>query len=269
LYRERKSGKRIVIKFWQGSLKDLHYFALLHEADTIKALTSVQSKLGPAKSKGFIIPKFIQSGKYKNGLYLISEFFQGRSISDLSDRKKYTIFKDCLQFLNELGKVCDHKHKSKISTKGIFDYIFLYPLLLVSVYLRHAELRNTIFKGVPVFLSGIPKILQWKSSYLVHGDLNPNNILISGKKLAVLDVEQMRFSYQEYELVTTLCIKKYSNNFKNMIVRDLLRKKMDKKAIATLLVNASTHNLTDNPKKDSVANYLNVFNLGLKFNNNI
>lgn len=269
LYLEGKSNKKVVIKFWQGSLKDLHYFALLHETDTIKALTSAQSKLNPSKSKGFIIPKFVQSGTYNNGLYLISEFFEGRSISDLSDKEKYTIYKNCLHFLKELGQVCNREQKSKISTKGILDYIFLYPLFLFSVYLRHAELRNTIFKGVPVFLSGIPKILQWKSDHLVHGDLNPHNILVSDKKMAVLDVEQMRFSYPEYELVTTLCIKKYSINFKNMIVQDLLRKRMDKKAIATLLVNASTHNLTDNPKKDSVANYINVFNLGLKFNNTI
>lgn len=260
------SGKRVVIKLWTGIHKDIHYYALLHEIAVMKTLTRIQQRL---THQSVYIPNFIACSMNTKSVYLISQYIRGTTIAHLDNSKKqWAIHVRCVKFLNLLANECTQAEKEQITVKSAYDFLFLYPFLLMASILRHPEFTLKLIRGIPIFLSGIPQLLRMKPTSLVHGDLHPRNILVSGNRYYILDLEQVRFCYPEYESVIALSLKGNSADFKKIVWKNLFVKIAKDggklKAIATLIINNATHYLTDNHVEDSVLSYINAFDKGIE-----
>jgi len=266
------AGEAVVIKLWQGKRKDLHYYALIHEIAVTKTLTRVQEASEASEKSPVRIPAFIDARITHNRVLLITQCIRGKPIGPaLHPKKQWHIYSLCVSYLRELSLACTSAQKKNITVKSGYDFLFLYPFLLLAAIARHPEFTARLLGGIPVFARGLPHLLHMHPTTLVHGDLHPRNVLASGGRYYLVDLEQVRFCYPEYESVVALSLKGNSSEFKKLVMKDLLEKIAQDsgkiKAVATLIINNSTHYLTDNHVSGSVSSYIRAFDTGIKLSN--
>ncbi|HYK08160.1 MAG TPA: hypothetical protein VEW42_01520 [Candidatus Eisenbacteria bacterium] len=248
---QNKKGKKAVAKMISKHNKGYHYYSLLNEINTYHILYDARrrvSKKIPSGISRIIIPKplaFLETDDY---LIQLIEHFDGVSAEEMNEKEKVQIYFSVLTFLDFLGKRLNQKEKSYISKRTGLQYVMLYPLLVGKAILTYPKTTLSIIKGIPYFLKSIPMILLLPATTLSHRDLHFLNILVSKRKIAVIDLQQCVFtnSYIEkavtlrevwkegtyYKKILSTVIKNYSNNRNSL---NLFR---------AFSINAATHALT-------------------------
>lgn len=267
LYANSK-GKKAVAKIWIGKKRDLHYFALLHEINVLRTLFQVRKrslKKTPLTMQLVSTPDFICSVKEKNRQILLTEYFKGKPLIKTPNIEKLTrTHQLCVEYLRFLGKRCTEKERSIISRRSPKDFILIYFLVLSMAILKRPYLTKDLLKGFLVFVSGIPALSFYHSEVLVHGDLHLENIIVSGKKVKIFDMEQSVFTFPQYEYITTLMCKNNPELFSQKIFGSLLKDYKQKKLIRTLLIKCATHYLTGNLSTTKVLLYRKMLQLGIE-----
>lgn len=267
LYQNQK-GKKAVAKIWQGKRKDLHYFALYHESNVYNILSKVQNrslKRLPAKLKGISIPSYIATIKDKDRLILLREFVAGKQLKSLNDTKKQVkYYNKCVGYIRNLGESCTALERSLITSKSAKNFLTLFPFILIVALFKNPIIFLEILKGARVFLANSSKLLQHKTNTLIHGDLHPENIIVNGNKIKILDLEQTFFTYPEYEFAVTLTC----NSIPKIFIRELGEKVSRKEQqepkflgyFLALLANCVIHYLTGNLNKEKIDLYSKILN---------
>ncbi len=266
LYQDR-FGNKVVIKIWDREQKDIYYFNLLHQIEVMKVITNVQNRLPEKKLFGFSTPKFIDAKVYQNKAILIMENAAGKSMHTVQSAKvQFRIYKKCLKFLEILSTNLTDEEKKIITTKNVWDFVFLYPLILPTAIFMQFKMIPTFISGTKTFFKGVFPLTKLKPDRLVHGDLHPDNILITkNNKFSLIDLENVRLCYPEYEPITTISLKGNSKEFKNLVIKEYLnQKRMNKNkrlAIDLLIVNNSIHNLSGDRSFEGVKSYKKAIEL--------
>ncbi len=269
---EDKKGK-VIIKIWEGKVKDLHYFALEHQIKLTKVLTNVQKRMEKNKKLTIRVPSYVDSKQKHNQLIFISEYVQGDSLEKFSKSEniKWSIYLQCLNFLKDVSTFCTDEERKVITTKTLWDFIFLYPLINIAAIIMHPRYMFKILKGAIIFYSGILGLRGVKADRIIHGDLHPDNILVSKNSKFLIDIEQARFSYPDYEMISSAALKGNSKEFKRKVVKMLFskRSKLNKKLSLCLVVNNSIHNLSGDKDKLGVKSYLWMLDQAFNINKKI
>ncbi len=271
LYSNR-NGKRVVGKIWQGSQKNLHYFDILHEIDAMSTMASLQSRVSeklPRNLRSIRTPQLIKVISGPGELMYFSEFMKGTPLSKLkSAHQQLKKYEQCVEYLRTLTQYCTPQEKQKLGIKTATDYLWMFPLIFIATIFKRPRRIGLILRGGLVFLTGYLSIRNRPSDSIVHGDLNMDNILLDGKNISILDMEQMTITFPEYELITLISSRRNRRDFLSYIFDDITAKcHRDRKyarVFSTLLVNCSIHNLTGNSIKDNVQVYFRRLDLGIK-----
>lgn len=262
-----KTGKKVVIKIWNRRIRDIHYFNLIHQIEVMKTITDVLNRVSKQDNFGFSTPKYIDSKILNNKIILIMEYVDGKSMQSIvSASEQFRIYKKCLSFLKLISSELNNDEKKIITTKSVTDFVFLYPLILLTAIFMQPRLIYLLLKGAKTFLFGIFPLSKFKPDRIVHGDLHPDNIMITdNNKYSLIDLENIRLCYSEYEPITTISLKGNSPEFKDLVTKKYLNyKKFDpdkKKAVDLLIVNNSTHNLSGDRTIEGVKSYKEAFAL--------
>lgn len=266
IYKDTK-GKLVVAKVWQGKMKDIYYFNLIHQIKTLKVLTVAQKRIMPKNTKGFSIPMYLDSFKSTSEVTLIMEKIDGKSLgSTKSPKKQFEIFAKCIEFLKEINKKLTPTERKTISTKTVYDFILLYPLILMAAIVLHPKLVSVLLKSTFYFLIGIPDLLKRKADALVHGDLHLDNIIVVDKNnYRLIDTENLRLCYPEYEAISTISLKHNPKQLKDLVIKSYIRPQTqidtDKKALRSLLVNNLVHYLSGDKNVLGIKSYLKTLDL--------
>ena len=204
-----KNGKFFFIKIWQGNSVNYHYISLKNESITYQSLQSVYSRISknlPKKFKRFTFPKFVEEISTKNSLVLVTEWVDGLDMkkSNSSEEEITKTFFEIYEFLNFIGKKMNSKERKMISVRNKYSYFTLYPLLLVSSLILQPSESKYLLKGLFKVIPYFREMFFDNSLSLVHRDLHEKNIMISGKKINIVDLQFLVFTYQPYEISAIL-----------------------------------------------------------------
>lgn len=273
---ENAQKEKAIAKMWNGKIKNFTYYTLCNEILMYQILNQVIGRLDtslPKKFQGIIIPNFLGTFESKNSLVLLTEFINGTPADSLSEEKSFEIYLKVSDFLRYLGTRLTNSEKARITYRKPVDLALLYPLLLVKASFTHPRFFSSFLKGTPIFLLALIKLFRKSSMGLCHGDLSLNNILISPKKVVLIDLQLCVFSAVPYDFLTTLCIYWDNRKIRNKLLTEINKRYGQEKNygvfIKGLMVNIATHALTGNSYSrkeiDKFIDYLN-FAIGKKNN---
>lgn len=267
-----KKGDKFVLKVWSGSKKNLYYHNLFHEIDVYKTLSLAQKKLKQKKLGGKLsIPEFIEAIETKEKLILVIRFVEGDSLDSIKDiNRKLTIYKNANQYIKKLGRFCGRQEIKLIGIRNWKHFSLLYPFIFAVAVIRNPRIFFDIVLLSTLFYKGYLKMIGEKASTLVHGDLNLKNILVGkNNHYYIFDLEQARFTYPDFEFVTSIS-SKYNRDIFNYLLTEWYGVAENKRTlIRALLANCLTHNLSSYMPEDSVSHYKKTINFAFKNFSNI
>ncbi len=202
-----KSGKKVIAKIWEAPYKNYSYFSLVNEANIYKSLTSVNKRLKgntPPEYKNIHIPSLIKVVESKNRYILLIEWVSGKSSQNISTSKKIEMYKRIVAYINYLGSEMNSTELSNISNRSLFDYIILYPFLLLTAIVVNPSLFFLFLKSAFQLFVSVSNGKKAAKLVFSHRDLHFDNILTANKNIYLIDMELCAFTYPLYEQVTTL-----------------------------------------------------------------
>jgi len=270
LYKDLRA-KLVVVKMWEGKRKNIHYFDLLHQIETMKILNLLHEKLVskiPRKIKFVSIPKFIDVIKAPEKLMLISEYIDGKPLASLKESKKHwEYYQKSIDYLKFLGEYANFDGEKKIKRRTIKNFLTLFPLLWLTALVEHPGLWLELTKALAAFLRSTNAFYNYNEGTIVHGDLNLKNIYISGKRTYILDVEQTTVTYPEFELVTSLSTLGITNTLRKRLFIQLEKNAQKDRKLAKrlsgLIINCEIHNMTWNAPEENILWYRKMLNYGI------
>lgn len=189
----KKENKKYFVKTWSGKTKDINYQILLNELVINEVL---YSKLLKGKIE---TPKIIEHFSTKNSLSVIYEYIEGKSLLSYplnfqtkTMSKIINLFKKIsLESSNKYLNILEKKDKSFYL--GSLSYITL--LTLISSPKEYSLIFNAYVKAFANFFN-----IKRSKLTINHGDLNPDNILVSKNKHYIIDCGRLALTLPEYDL---------------------------------------------------------------------
>jgi len=251
LYSDNRKHK-VVIKNWQGKIKDISYLNLKSETNSLASLNSIYdreySKL-PQSLKFVKIPKIYQTKNSLNQLTLISEYKAGKPLSDVkSVKSQHKFYRQVLSFLDFLSKKATPREIKLLRRKTLPHYLCIFPLIWITAVIQNIKLFPLLLKVLPIYLiTGLSNLDQTRTQ-IVHGDLNFKNVLVSQKEISLIDCEQTCFTFPEFELASSISALNTPQSFKDYIIKTIISKsrksQIKKNQLTFALLNCHLHNLT-------------------------
>ncbi len=255
------NGKRAIAKMRSSKIKGYHYYSLKNEIEVYKVLNVVVSRERSELEKKFPnikIPKLIKSEETENGLILLTEFVEGEPTIRLNPREKVVIYFSMADFLCFIGTKLTDDERSRISTRSVLDLLFLYPFLLVNSLVNYPLYSLYLLAGGVYFINSIPYLNKKRREVLTHRDLHFYNILKSGDRLALIDLQQCVFTELFQEHVTILRYYWKEDAFTSLFVSEILKRYGNDQSIffviRGLIVNSITHGFTDKSFPKEIVN---------------
>lgn len=242
----RKAGKRFVIKFWLGSCRSRHYFALRHEITVVSTLSSSQKP-----SPVFPVP-YVETIEQKSCLGLVTDYVKGRPLSSVGHvSSQVSSYLRCVDYLRRCRPV------SAIPTKHWVYILLALPFITAAALINSPGNAVEILKGVVKILTNLSALAKSRDLVLVHGDLHLDNIILSGRKFHLTDFEQSVFTYPQLELITTLSSIRNPAGFLSAVQRLLPHTP----STSALLAYNSIYNLTGHLPAANMAHYAKLLRL--------
>jgi len=273
IYRD-PSGKRAIAKMWKGTVKDFPYYILKNELIINKILNRVLERINdalPGKYANVYIPALLGEVETKNSLTILKEFVKGDHATSLNRAEKFNIYLKSNDFLQYLGENLTQKEKKNISHRSALNIVVLYPLLLIKALFTHPRASWNLISAVPLFLKSVPIFLTRKSQFFGDRDLLLSNILVSGRRIYLIDLQFSMFSDPLYDAIYRLCARWDEEDFRLLLfgqVKSLSEKHGEKAKILIrgLMIHVATHALSANDFPKPTKRYFAFLNSAKKGN---
>ncbi len=260
-----EQGKKVVAKMWKGRFKNLTYFLLKHEIEVSRILSSAQTRLKYKNRTSVWLANYVGSLQSNNSLVLLTSYIEGKPLSDLSARKQIKWYRHSLEFLNLLSKELTKNEKQKIGKRPFSHYLYLFPFTAITVFFTRPLVRFQLLKSIKTFLQGLKSMTKNPGYSLVHGDLNGSNILMDKKGAHIIDLDQITYTYPEYEIIRSMASVSFDqlvqSYLKKLLLTDGTKKSTAK--VKALTVNLSLYDLTGDLTPVEQKNYKKILHFGL------
>jgi len=197
--------KKFFIKSWSGKVKDLSYYYLLNEF-------YLQSYLNQKIStQYFAFPTSVDLISHPQTLSAVFEYIDGHSLEKAPIHQQVEVIESIIK---ELAKFSSPANP--LSRRGQFQYILMLPFIyLASLIIRPLSLRQSNLALLKCLRSFFSDNFAVKLS-LAHRDLTPDNVIISGKKIYLLDSENIILTWPNYDLVFLSIFPKYRRLYQSL-----------------------------------------------------
>lgn len=212
IYKDAK-GKKVFIKTWQGKTKKFPYYSLINEYNVAKILGEKIKKTGGGK---FYVPSPIGFKQTKNSLSVIFEYINGKPLSKFSLNEQSRVIHGAILFLGKLTQTLNKEDEKYIKKRDIFFYLFSLPAIFLYSFLLEKESKKTIFYSLLRTYFHSFSMLNKRLS-LAHGDLNPDNVLVTDSHFYILDTEHMKYTLAEYDLNYLSIRNKWTNLYLDIL----------------------------------------------------
>ncbi len=219
-----KGGRKFFVKFWNGRIKDLTYYFLVHEY----LVTRLLSKRFNSKDSNVRTSEII--GAYENSRWLlvIFDFIEGVTLEKLSLVEKAKYWNNARIALQKVSKLLSQEEGKIIGSRGLLFYSMVLSILLPVILILSKGSRRTIFKA---WLQNLKRIgsLSRTDLVLAHRDLMPNNIILGeDSRVYIVDWDNARITLPDYDFANL----RVFINQKELL--DLLSYKFNERAVSFL-----------------------------------
>lgn len=269
-------GEEALFKMRDARIKDYHYYSLLNEINMYQILNKALRRLNrilPERLKNITIPKIICVVEDKNYIGMLLEYVDGQTAQDLSSEKKGKIYFLILEFLQYLGNHITDDERKKISKRTPMHYLFLYPFLVIKAIVTYPRSSSIVLLGIPIFFNAIFYMIKDGKSALTHRDLHFKNIMVSGNRLMLIDLQKCVFTEPLHDAVTTLRYWWKRDSLYLLLLEGINKKFSGRKNFSNvfrgLIVNSVTHGLTGRGYTMEMVNlWVDFLKYGISFKKN-
>lgn len=258
-------GRRVVIKFWKGKRVDRHYFALKQEAMVLELISRLGMSRGHGRSLKIGFPRYIESIEYPGVLAMVSEFVEGEKNFNLKSAEYMGIFNAIADYMRVVYDQI--KDSGNIRVKDGSYYFAMFPLLVFLAFRNKPSHRGVLIRAVARFYQDVWKLFGSTDLNVVHGDLHPDNILLTSGRIYLLDCEQLMCTYAEYEYITSLASKRLPKRLKEQLLIELRTlNRTDTslhRRLNALAVFCAVFNLAGNTTETNTRSYVELLALAL------
>lgn len=235
LYVDKKTQKKVVIKSWVGKKKNLHYLSLLNEILIYKNLSN-------ETFKNFSVPKLIGSKIENNLLLLITEYIDTNIKSEISIEEKIKIYFD---ITNELHNA--NIKKTHLPNRGRLSYFFTINPITIFAIINFPQYKILLLKAYLKFWQNAKQLNKVRFNYVVHKDLNFENIIFSKDTAYLIDLQYLTISTRIIDYVATLRFYVNNSSFMKLFKKRLrhILTSEEQKALDALACYYSILGLTD------------------------
>ncbi len=189
----KKDNKKYFIKTWNGSIKDYNYQILVNELVINEVL---YHKLLKGKIR---TPKIIEYLLNKNSLSVVYEYIGGRLLFSYPLDFQTRIMSKIINLFKKASLKTNSKYLSILEKKDKSFYIsslsYITLLSLISSPKAYSLILNAYIKALVNLFN-----IRHSNLMINHGDLSPDNILVSKNKYYVLDCGRLALTLPEYDL---------------------------------------------------------------------
>lgn len=264
-------AQRAIVKTYQGQSRNMDYIILKNEVVISKLLNKVLKRIEPElppELRQIKLPKILNIEEIGDNLYVISEFIDAVSLSEINDKDQIEIYFKVVKFLKFLGDNMTPSEKSQISKREARTIIRMYPFLALKSILFYPSQILNVFYGILVFAK-LSNLIYKLRLVLSHRDLHFGNILVSKKSVYVIDLEYTLFAPELFEEFTTLRYEWRNSNLRPQLLDQIKRNNPSYKNMSEVFrvvaLNVATHSLSANNFPANLKkNYLRLLNYALK-----
>lgn len=192
------------------------------------------------KTTDIIIPKPLEILKVANYLAIVMEYFPSKSLLKAGVTTRLDAYTKVLKFLEKLNTKIDLSKKYSLSRKSATGQFITLPYFLsknLMLYLSHAPL---FLRSANLLTKRAPRWMKLSSNWICHGDINVDNILLSGEKVIIVDFAYTYISHRYYDisrvLNSTWYQEKFHEQFWDQIVGEFSFDKQEQDVLKSFVV---------------------------------
>lgn len=176
----RSGRNQYFVKSWHGKWHDINYFNLKNEINIIEELNILNT------NSRFKIPTLIEVIESSDSLIVIYEYLVGKGLDQTTETNQLKVLKQVEKWIKSFSP-------SKIS---LHDQLY-FKLSLILSFLTLVVLEPSqipwLIKYFQIVWQEV-SIDQCVKAVFVHGDLKPDNIILTKQKIYVIDWENAHLS---------------------------------------------------------------------------
>lgn len=188
-------GKNVLIKTWQGRMKDLEYYYLKNELIISYLLWNKTTKIHSMIN--FARP--IDAIEGKNSFSVIFEYIEGKRLSEYTRSRQMHIFNKIVNSLYSISKTLTDEDVKKITKRSKAFYLTSLGIYTVITLILHTSKAKQI---VSAFLKSLIFLFSIKVTHyvLAHRDLTPENIILKKSNIYLLDCQNTVLTLPGYDI---------------------------------------------------------------------
>lgn len=195
IYTYRK--EKFFIKTWQGNIKDLEYYLLINEyinaSFFVKKLRNISDG-----SHSIYVSKPLEIIREKNSLSAVFAYIEGKNLETYPAEKQITVTIEVQKAFKELTDSLTEKERAQFSQVPAEYYILALPLLFLLISMRSLKVASILLRKM---IPAIRALLLMRNTpmLLAHRDLMPGNIIMSSRKVYVVDLAHIVLTIPYYD----------------------------------------------------------------------
>lgn len=214
-----KNGKFYAIKLWHQGMPNIYHKELHLEFQAATLLHTVLHSRSRGEIASIQIPRPIEVYREKTFTALISEYVLGKHLSRYHAHICARVMAEVIEEFERIS------HQPLFETSSVLRR---HPWWLYTLSLPYVAIRACMNREIPTkhiaasFWTCLRHVrsLSTRPSMLAHRDLLPENILMNGKKITVLDCTHLVLTPQGYDL-SYVCIHELLHGLSKKITRRL------------------------------------------------
>ncbi|MCI0533239.1 glycosyltransferase [bacterium] len=207
--------EKVFIKTWSGKIKDFNYYSLQNQR-MVNALLSEklsgQERAGEMEISTPAIKEVIETNQ---SVSLVFEYIDGKTLLEFPPEFQEKTIRAILSRLRACSKSLTKKEEGYfMRLSGIF-YFLSFPLIFMAFVVLYPKKLLVALHAIARSLPSLPELLR-EPLIIAHRDISPDNILVRGEKIYLIDWEVAALAPESFDPVFIMMNPKFSGVPKNM-----------------------------------------------------
>lgn len=191
-----RDDKRYIAKYWQGRVKNLNYYLLVHEFLVTKILHRSYSTHPEFDAS---VPEAVECFSTSDSFVAFFEYIDGVSVSTLSASEQLRLWAQAQGTLESIGGELTSEDRAVIGNRGPVTY-FVFSVLFSLLLLLRRPLDVFLVGRTFARLMVLAKEALPRTLVLAHRDLTSGNLLFgSDGRVYILDFESLAYTLPGYD----------------------------------------------------------------------
>lgn len=240
---EDGGSHRYIMKRLRYHFKTRRYRDLLGEVRALRLVGGRCLESVSVSGPSVVFPRLIACFDEPHQLTFIIEKMSGEPLNHLPLSVQPIVLSNVITALRRLTSLLNKQERRQFSSISSVQILVAFPYYLLRAVVKRIS-KNVDWVSVSHTFFSYGRSFFGRSHVLTHHDLNPNNILVSQKAIAVIDLEKLGLSIPEMDLVRAMPYYYKTWEKKTVLdwLEDKLPKRSDRRSFSALTAYVGTQN---------------------------